>query len=167
MQQPIRPILPPPPTNTNLYFNQKLLPALKRRCHAAICDEDLVLPLQLTYRDVGIDNILDRDVFSRSKAFVVYSEDAAEPLVSKFDGGGLLRGGAVRQGSYGVQITVYSKDVGVCYELGDHIMDMFDLFAKRRNDFRYFRLMDRKSLPSEEIDGWVGIYKIKVQLQVD
>ena len=152
-------------TNTNLYFNGKLLPALKRRCHAAICDEDLVLPLQLTYRDVGVDHILDRDVFSKSKAFVVYGETSSEPLVSVLDSGGLLRGGAIRQGSYIGQITVYSRDIGVCYELGDHIMDMFDLFARQRNEFRYFRLLERKSVASEEITGWVAIYTMKIQLQ--
>ena len=156
--------------NTNLLFVSELLPALRRRCHAALCGKGVKLPDGIMLSNIMIDNVLDKDVFNKEKAFVVYSEENTEPFVGDFDAvfngrGSLLRGGTIRQANSDAQITVYSRELKVCYILGDTVMKSFDDAAVRRQDFRYFRFLSRNQAKAEEVDSWTVIYKFRVQLQ--
>ena len=156
--------------NTNLLFVTELLPALRRRCHAALCGKNVKFPNGLVLSNIMIDNVLDKGVFNKEKAFVVYSEERTEPLVGDFDdtfnvGASLLRGGTIRQASSDAQVTVYARELKVCYVLGDTLMKSFDDAAVQRQDFRYFRLLSRNQAKAEEVDSWTVIYKFRVQLQ--
>ncbi len=157
--------------NTNFLFPDELLPALRRRCHAALCGDDVELPEGLHRGNISIDNVFNHDVFDKSDAFVVYSEEKTVPLVGKFDAdkfeitGELVRGGTVRQATSDCQVTVYAQGKKTCYILGDMLMQSFDLSARRRYDFRYFRMLSRNEAKAEEVDSWTVIYKFRVHLQ--
>ena len=156
--------------STELLFTMELLPALRRRCHAALCGGNVKFPDGIVLSNIMIDNILDKSVFNKEKAFVVYSEEKTEPLVGEFDksfgaAASLLRGGTIRQASSDAQVTVYARELKVCYVLGDTLMKSFDDDARQRHDFRYFRLLGRNQAKAEEVDSWTVIYKFRVQLQ--
>ena len=152
------------------YFNKHLLPALRRQCHAAICCGDNVpepLPGKLKKEDISINHELNDDLLDAGKAVIVYSEELAAPIQYEdmSEMRALLRGGEVRNANYDAQITVYHKNIGTAYELGDIIMEHFDTTARRHVDLRYCRLVDRHSAKQEETDAWAVVYKLRIQLQ--
>lgn len=169
----------------NNIFNNELLPALRRSCHSAICAAEEELPLlnpedsrpnapRVRAKDVEISNQLNKDLLSTCCAFVVYSEAETSPNttagsgdedIAKKNEGVLLRGGATNALNSVAQITVYSRHPHLVYQLGDLIVEHINEKAQRRNDFRYFSFLERHGAFNEDVDAWVGIYKMKVQLQ--
>ena len=156
---------------TNFLYPDELYPALRRRCHAALCTDGVELPEGIKASRIYISYELDKDVFDRADVAVIYTEEASEPIKTVFqdenipDTNHLLRGDLVRKGDYTVQFSVYSQDIDVAYRIGDMLMLNMDLSARRRRDLRYFCNLDRHSAKHEDTDSWMVVYKCKVQLQ--
>lgn len=167
---------------TNSIFPEELLPALRRSCHTAICDPDVKLPRfnlddpdsdRIRSTDIKISSQLNKDVLDKCCVFVVYSEAESSPNVSsvgeyefaKHNEGTLLRGGMTSTLNHMVQITVYSQTLHMVYQIGDLIVSHINEKAQRRSEFRYFVLTERHGSFNEDVNAWVGIYKMKLQLQ--
>ena len=166
---------------TNNVFPAELLPALRRSCHSALCAPGVLLPKydldddsdnakRIKAADVKIDKQLNKDVLDKCCAFIVYSEaetksNVPENDASKGNEGVLLRGGVTNTLNNIAQLTIYSQTAHLVYQLGDLLITHMNQKAQRRDEFRYFALMERQGSFNEDVNAWVSVYKVKVQLQ--